>query len=77
MVDVNRSLGKITVNGGGEETPQRQILQRLFPAIPQVRGDDDFLRGLVQNGLVAVTALDCRISRKIDAGVDQLGKIVQ
>ena len=58
VIDMDRCLGQITVDRGGKETPQGQILQGLFPAVPQVRWDHDFLRGLVQDSLMAIATLN-------------------
>ena len=58
VIDMDRCLGQITVDRGGKEAPQGQILQGLFPAVPQVRRNNDFLRGLVQDRLMAIATLD-------------------
>ena len=65
------------MDGRGGESPQGHVLEGCLPAAPQGGGDGDFAGGLVEEGEVAVAALDGRVAGQANRGEDGLGEVVQ
>ena len=65
------------MDGCGGEAPQGHVLKGGLPAAPQGGGDGDFAGSLIEEGEVAVAALDGRVGGQTDRGKDGLGEVVQ
>ena len=76
-LDDHRVPLQVPVDGGGGEAPQRHLVERRLPTVPQVGGDEDLRCGLVEQGQEAVPAFLRGVRGQVDAGVNDVGQIVE